>query len=91
MKHFTLFFLASSLLLIAACTGSKKSTKKDDNKIDITFLQLNDVYEIAPLDNGKVAGMARVATVSKPTKTRKPQYLHRTVGRFFKSLGYWHA
>lgn len=72
MKHFTLFFLASSLLLIAACTGSKKSTKKDDNKIDITFLQLNDVYEIAPLDNGKVAGMARVATVSSQLKQENP-------------------
>ncbi len=38
---------------------------KDDGKIDITFVQVNDVYEIAPLENGKVGGMARVATLKK--------------------------
>ncbi len=33
--------------------------------IKFVLLQLNDVYEISPMDNGKVAGMARVATVRK--------------------------
>lgn len=32
-------------------------------QINFTILQLNDVYEIAPLEKGKVGGMARVATV----------------------------
>lgn len=32
-------------------------------KTDIVFLQINDVYEIAPLDNGKIGGMARVASI----------------------------
>jgi 2',3'-cyclic-nucleotide 2'-phosphodiesterase (5'-nucleotidase family) len=44
---------------------SEKENKRDDGKIDITFLQLNDVYEISPLDHGKVGGMARVATIHK--------------------------
>jgi len=30
---------------------------------EVIFLQLNDVYEIAPLDNGKAGGMARVASI----------------------------
>ena len=32
-------------------------------EISFIILQLNDVYEIAPLEKGKVGGMARVATV----------------------------
>ncbi len=31
-------------------------------EINFTILQMNDVYEIAPLEKGKVGGMARVAT-----------------------------
>lgn len=33
--------------------------------LDFVVLQFNDVYEISPLDNGKVGGMARVATVKR--------------------------
>lgn len=83
MKQFTLLLLATSLLLLGACTGSKKSSKKqDDGKIDITFLQLNDVYEITPLDNGKVAGMARVATVRNQLKESNPNTYTVMAGDF---------
>lgn len=36
---------------------------EDNSPISFNILQLNDVYEIAPLEKGKVGGMARVATV----------------------------
>jgi len=49
-----LYFL--SIILFLSCS-------KDDGKIDFTFLQLNDVYEIAPIQGGKYGGMARVETV----------------------------
>ena len=39
------------------------SCSKEDGKIDFTFLQLNDVYEIAPIQGGEFGGMARVETV----------------------------
>ncbi|MCU0446806.1 MAG: bifunctional metallophosphatase/5'-nucleotidase [Microscillaceae bacterium] len=39
---------------------------------EIIFLQLNDTYEIAPLANGKVGGMARVATVYQQLKAQNP-------------------
>jgi 5'-nucleotidase/UDP-sugar diphosphatase len=39
------------------------SCKKDDGKIDFTFLQVNDVYEIAPIQGGEFGGMARVETI----------------------------
>ncbi len=36
----------------------------------ICILQLNDVYEIGPLDQGRVGGMARIATLIKQYETR---------------------
>ncbi len=36
-----------------------------DEIVNFTFLQLNDVYEISPLENGKVGGLARVASIRK--------------------------
>ena len=39
------------------------SCSQDDGKIDFTFLQLNDVYEIAPIQGGKFGVMARGETV----------------------------
>lgn len=38
-------------------------TERVSNKISFTILQLNDVYEISPMNKGKVAGLARVATL----------------------------
>lgn len=39
------------------------SCSKDDGKISFTILQINDVYEIAAIQNDKYGGMARVETV----------------------------
>ncbi len=38
----------------------------------VTLLHINDVYEIAPLENGRVGGMARVATLYKQLKKQNP-------------------
>jgi len=46
MKISKSFLFLLSVILFSACA------KKDDNKIDFTFLQLNDVYEIAPIHHG---------------------------------------
>ena len=56
MKIIKLFLLA--LILFTSC-------KKNDGVINFTFLQLNDVYEIAPIQGGAFGGMARVETVHK--------------------------
>jgi|GEM_PF-144588 len=42
-----------------------KISCRDDGKISVTFLQLNDVYEISSLDHGEKGGMARVASLRK--------------------------
>ena len=58
--------LIAGLFLLSACSSTQKSAGvKDDGKINFTIVQINDVYEIAPLDGGKSGGMARVATVKK--------------------------
>lgn len=61
------------LILTVFCLGtfSCKSRRivasavKDDGSIYLTLVQVNDVYEIAPLGGGAAGGMARVATLKK--------------------------
>lgn len=56
MKITKLFTYLLFITILSSCS-------KDDNKIDFTFLQINDVYEIAPIQGGEFGGMARVETV----------------------------
>ena len=54
-------FLKVCLLVFILLT----SCQQKDDVINFTFLQLNDVYEIAPIQGGAFGGMARVETVHK--------------------------
>ena len=66
MKKILLYPFFFGFIFIDACSTSKQTAAVIDNgKIDITLIQINDVYEIAPLDGGKTGGMARVATIKK--------------------------
>ncbi len=84
---FSRLMLGLSLLLLFSCKVSQKTTpkttlSKDDGVIEFTFLQLNDVYEIAPLEGGKVGGMARVATLYKQLKKENPNTFFVLAGDF---------
>src|SRR4051794_2929482 len=68
------------VLLFASCTTYHKATSTDDGRIAVNFVQINDVYEIAPLNNGKEGGMARVATL-------KQQYLQQNRNTFLVIAG----
>src|SRR4051794_19595435 len=68
------------VLLFASCTTYHKATSTDDGRIAVNFVQINDVYEIAPLNNGKEGGMARVATL-------KQQYLKQNKNTFLVIAG----
>lgn len=70
------------LFVFASCTAIRKSTSKDDGKIDVTFVQINDVYEIAPLSGGKEGGMARVATLKKKYEQKNPNTFLVIAGDF---------
>jgi 5'-nucleotidase/UDP-sugar diphosphatase len=75
MKYIKLTFYLFSLFIIVSCS-------KDDGKIDLTFLQLNDVYEIAPIQGGEYGGLARVETVHKELVEENPNTMLFLAGDF---------
>ncbi|ARV14031.1 bifunctional metallophosphatase/5'-nucleotidase [Polaribacter sp. SA4-12] len=75
MKFTKSVFYLLSILFLSSCN-------KDDNKIDFTFLQLNDVYEIAPIQGGEFGGMARVETVHKELLEENPNTMLFLAGDF---------
>src|SRR5215218_7685715 len=81
MKRFA-FFLVPVLFFVSCKTLSSTSGNKDNGKIDITFVQVNDVYEIAPLSGGKEGGIARVATLKKEWLQKNPNTLLVIAGDF---------
>ena len=79
MKKLILFLVIT--VIFVACKTSK-TAKNSKNEINITFLQLNDVYEISALDNGKIGGMARVATVRQELIKENPNTITTLSGDF---------
>ncbi len=79
MKKLIIFLAITAIF--TACRISKP-TKKASNEINITFLHLNDVYEISALDNGKIGGMARVATVRQELLKENPNTVTVLAGDF---------
>ena len=85
MKTSIRIILLFSVLFIFACKSTKKTTKTipvDDGKIEVVFLQINDVYEIGALEGGKVGGMARVATLRKQLLNENANTLTVLAGDF---------
>ncbi len=79
---FGLSAILFSLLLIGeGCTTSKRLVATP-GKVRVTFIQMNDVYEIAPLAGGKVGGMARVGYLSKKIKAANPNSFLIMAGDF---------
>lgn len=75
MKSIKLALVVLSITLLASCS-------QDDGKIDFTFLQINDVYEIAPIQGGKFGGMARVQTVYQELLKENPNTMLVMAGDF---------
>ncbi len=75
MKNQKLLVVLMSFTFLFSC-------KKDDGKIDFTFLQINDVYEIAPIQGGEYGGMARVETVHQELLKENPNTLLFLAGDF---------
>jgi len=72
LKIITIFFLSMSLF----------SCKEKNPIVSFTFLQLNDVYEIAPLEGGKVGGLARVEKLHHDLITENPNTFMFMAGDF---------
>ncbi len=87
MKKLLFYSLLSGTVFFTACNSTKNAAGNND-KIDITIVQINDVYEIAPLDGGKSGGMARVATVKKEQKDKNANTIMVIAGDFLSPSVY---
>lgn len=74
-----LFLLA---FLLAACSVPRAAVVTAPVPVDFILLQLNDVYEIAPLEGGKAGGLARVATVRQELLRENPNVITIMAGDF---------
>jgi 2',3'-cyclic-nucleotide 2'-phosphodiesterase (5'-nucleotidase family) len=81
MKANFLWLIITSTTLFSSCAGTR-GLSKDDGKIELVLVQVNDVYEIAPLEGGKTGGMARVATLKKKYKAANPNTYLLMAGDF---------
>jgi len=76
-------YLLGLLLVLGACKTTKQIPKEiNKNEVTFKFIQLNDVYEIAPLSGGKYGGMARVAHVADSVRTVEPNTFLVMAGDF---------
>ena len=79
-------FYCTVLLILAvhfSCNPPQKTAAGAPTaEVEIIILQINDVYEIAPLEGGKTAGMARVATVYKRLKAENNNTVAVVAGDF---------
>ena len=78
MRRTILWVFCVLLLLPAGASAQKPSSRTTT----ITILQLNDVYEISPVDNNKHGGLARVATLIKQERARSSHTLFLLAGDF---------
>ena len=81
-RFFTIAGLALSVTITSCSTTRSTSGVKNDGKIELVFVQVNDVYEIAPLSGGKEGGMARVATLKKQYRQQNPNTFLVMAGDF---------
>ncbi len=82
MAIFRNFLLLIVVLFVACHTPKVVTTSTDDHLIEFQFLQINDVYEITPLEGGRSGGMARVASLRKKLLTQNENLLTVHAGDF---------
>ncbi len=73
------------LLLFSSCHLFQKTTAPtgtDDGLIEVTFLQMNDVYEISPGSGDNTGGLARVASIRKELLAKNPNTITVLAGDF---------
>lgn len=75
LRRIALAFLALLALFAVSVQAQTNNKPEPDRTLRITVLQLNDVYQISPVDKGKNAGLARVATLRKNILAGSPNTL----------------
>ena len=80
-----LLFLISLGLFVGSCSILEPNTEgliKGNGLVTLKFVQVNDVYEIAPLNGGEYGGMARVAHIRDSIKKQFPNTFLFMAGDF---------
>ena len=67
-------------LLFALCAVVSNTFAQDGETVRVTLLQVNDVYQIAPVDKGKRGGLARLATLRQNILKESPHTLYLLAG-----------
>jgi 5'-nucleotidase len=67
--------LIVAVLFCLSASAVAQPQARSDRKVRVTILQLNDVYQMSPVDRGKNAGLARVATLRKKIIAESPHTL----------------
>lgn len=74
---------ASSTITLRMADSLDEVTRKGvPHVVDFTVLQLNDVYEAAPVEGGRLGGLARCATLQRKLKEENPNFFSIMVGDF---------
>lgn len=89
MKQYLRIIFVTILITNTSCKVIKNTAvTKDDGKIEVDLVQINDVYEIAPIAGGKEGGMARVASLKKQYKKSNPNTFLVIAGDFISPSVY---
>jgi 5'-nucleotidase len=67
--------VAAMLLLVLAVIFPLSAQQKPDCTVRVTLLQVNDVYQFAPVDQGARGGLARLLTMKKAIEKESPNTL----------------
>jgi 2',3'-cyclic-nucleotide 2'-phosphodiesterase (5'-nucleotidase family) len=70
------------LAVLVGVAGCSVQQQPADELVHFTILQLNDVYEISPLEGGKAGGLARVATIKQELLKENPNTIAVLAGDF---------
>src|SRR2546428_1537728 len=72
--------MALMLIVVLAAIVSLSAQQKPDCTVRVTLLQVNDVYQFAPVDLGTRGGIARVLTLRKEIAKQSPNALFLLAG-----------
>jgi len=71
---------ALALILVSAAILSIAAQQNTDCNVKVTLLQVNDVYQFAPVDRGTKGGLARLLTLRRAAQQRNPNTLFLLAG-----------
>jgi 2',3'-cyclic-nucleotide 2'-phosphodiesterase (5'-nucleotidase family) len=64
-----------AVIIVLAAILSLSAQQKPDCTVRVTLLQVNDVYQFAPVDQGTRGGLARLLTLKKAIEKESPNTL----------------